>query len=73
MKNLYFEAECLAVVHEMERELVQWLITTTRPKTVLGSGREANAQEVRRYNNVVSTDGKLDLERVRALAGGNYI
>ncbi len=72
MKNLYFEPDCADVVREMKDELTNWLITTTRPVTVLPSRPYVSTQAVTRYRNTVNFDGKIHPDRVGEIAGGNY-
>jgi len=31
MRNLYYDKRCAEVVREIERDLLDWLVTTTRP------------------------------------------
>jgi len=62
MHNLYFDPAYQDVVQEMQIELLNWLVTTTRPKTVLGVNSHAtfeSRQSVERYRCQVNADGKI--------------
>ena len=72
MRNLYFEPDAQEIVHEMERELIRWLITTARPVTVHPAGAYGRRQGIIRYGHSVNADGKMHPDRVRPYAGGNY-
>jgi hypothetical protein len=70
MNNLYFEKEYGKKVDELQKDLMEWLITTTRPKTVLQSTSYKGDQGYTRYHNTVNGDGKMNPERI--VMGGNY-
>ncbi|MFQ5809970.1 MAG: sulfatase, partial [Armatimonadota bacterium] len=72
MRNLYFEPEYADVVREMQWELTNWLVTTTRPATVLPMRQYVSSQAVTRYKNTVNSDGRIHPGRVEEIAGGNY-
>jgi arylsulfatase A-like enzyme len=83
MKNLYFEPEYAALIQEMKGDLLDWLLTTTRPKTALGLDAVPGEQAVTRFGGVfydtdsdqvitryrcsVNQDGKFHPDRLRAL------
>ena len=79
MRNLYFESDYQAVVDELRGKLLEWLITTTRPRTVGGvnSARfetpELNPQRVQRYQTAVNRDGKINPARLRSAKTKNYL
>ena len=77
MKNLYFESEYRDRVEEMRLEMLNWLIATTRPATVLQANNEnrmpTNAQRVARYHCVTNQDRKIHPDRLKEIAGGNYL
>ncbi len=79
MRNLYFEAAYASTVRDLRDELLEWLITTTRPRTVSGvnSARfgspALNRQRVQRYQTVVNNDGKIHPERLRGVKNKNYL
>ncbi|NKB69396.1 MAG: sulfatase-like hydrolase/transferase [Candidatus Latescibacteria bacterium] len=80
MTNLYFDPQYREVVEGMQRDLLNWLITTTRPGTVLqanAGGRPVvggnSSQRVERYRTVTNHDGKIHPDLLREVAGGNYL
>ena len=79
MQNLYFEPGSRAIVEALRGELLEWLITTTRPRTVSGvnSARfdspQLNPQRRQRYQTVVNRDGKIDPQLLRRAKNKNYI
>jgi len=73
MRNLYFDPAQAGRVRELERDLAEWLVTTTRPRTVLPCLRFEGPQAVTRYRNTVNADGKISPERLREkVAAGNW-
>ncbi len=73
MRNLYFEPEHAETVREIERELMDWLITSARPATVWPPVHWESDQAETVYGQTVNPDGKLDPRRIRALRGKNYL
>ncbi len=73
MQNLYFDPAYQDVVHELERELMRWIITTTRPTTVHPLKAVDSAQGITRYQHTVNADGKINPERIKPIAGTNYV
>ena len=74
MTNLYFRPEHRETVREMERELIDWLVTTTRPATVLPAAPAGMGdQERMRYHHYVNADGKTHPDKVRLNVGKNYL
>ncbi len=59
LRNLYFEASHREVVRELERELLDWLLQTTRPVTAHPVSAPLGPQTVQRYKCTVHRDGKL--------------
>ncbi len=59
MKNLYFESEYINIIQELQKELFDWLITTTRPKTIHPNVLMNGNQWITRYDNSVNADDKL--------------
>ncbi|MEK6795252.1 MAG: sulfatase-like hydrolase/transferase [Spirochaetota bacterium] len=72
MKNLYFDAAYRAVIDELNRDLAEWLITTTRPKSVWPPSYTHSIQSVERYKIRVNADGKMPWRHINSIAGGNY-
>lgn len=79
MQNLFFDPAHQDTVRQLQRELLDWLITTTRPTTVNGAnagGRRRlvpDAQRVERFKAQVNRDGKFHPDRLREIAGANYL
>lgn len=73
MTNLYFRPEHAAKVRELERELMDWLVTTTRPITVHPLKPDQTDQSVTRYQHTVNADGKINPARIAPIAGTNYV
>jgi hypothetical protein len=83
MRNLYFEPAYAGVVQELVSDLLDWLVTTTRPATALGldvaPGEEVvtrfggvfhdadNWQVITRHKCSTNTDGKFHPDRLKAL------
>ena len=73
LKNLYFDARHADIVRELERDLLDWLVTTMRPSTLHGPARFGGPQGVTRYGSSVNADGKIHPDHVRAgLPNGPY-
>ncbi len=79
MRNLYFDGTYRHKVEELRAELLEWLITSTRPRTVSGvnSSRfdapQLNRQRIQRYQTVVNQDGKINPKLLRAAKNKNYL
>lgn len=73
MQNLYFEPGYQTIVHEMHQELIRWFVTTTRPTTVHPLKPVVSEQGSTRYHHTVNADGKTNPERIKTIAGGNYV
>jgi arylsulfatase len=79
LNNLYFDADQQVRVGEMKSALLDWLITTTRPGTVLQAncGRKsfdnASDQVEERFKAYVNRDGKIHPDMLKKIAGGNYL
>ncbi len=78
MHNLYFDPAQRGRVAEMKAELLDWLVATTRPKSVLGVNSLGTAQPdgqqtVARYGVWTHRDGKIGAKQIRLRAGGNYL
>jgi len=66
MKNLFFEPDCANLVCELRRELADWLVTTTRPATILPFARFGGLQAITRYECSVNRDGRINPELIRS-------
>jgi choline-sulfatase/uncharacterized sulfatase len=73
MHNLYFEPAHAATVRELERDLFDWLVTTTRPATILPFTPADSPQMTMRFQNAVLPDGKIDPARIRNSPNNHYI
>ena len=79
MRNRYFDADCADKAAELRADLLEWLITTTRPGTVSGvnSARfgnpQVNSQRLLRYQTVTNRDGKINPRRLRETTNKNYL
>jgi arylsulfatase A-like enzyme len=70
MTNRWFDEDVASVRADLERELTDWLVTTTRPTTILTAAKMNGPYVRRRYDNDVLTDGSVPpdyiAERVRS-------
>lgn len=73
MRNLYFEPEYASVVNDMRLELMNWLVTTTRPRTVHALPTYTSRQTITRNGHTVNLDGKVHPNRLRQLKMRNYL
>jgi arylsulfatase A-like enzyme len=75
MKNLYFEKEYRDIVLEMKTKLMDFIVTTTRPRTLWPHYKKTNSQTVKRYGNSINHDGKISpntvIDRVKSKI--NYV
>jgi arylsulfatase A-like enzyme len=73
MKNLFFEEDCRHVVSELQQDLLNWLITTTRQATSLGVSVPQTAQTKERYRCTVNHDLKIHPENLKNARHKNYL
>lgn len=73
MHNLHFEASYAPLVRELKADLLDWLVTTTRPVSVLGLTPSAGSQSVTRYQCTVNRDGKVHPDRIRQMTHRGYV
>jgi len=73
MRNLYFELEYQELTREMKQDLLDWLITTTRPATVGFFQPVAGRQRITRYGHAVNADGKINPDRIRQYHRNDYL
>ena len=80
MRNRFFEPDCREKVAELRADLLDWLVTTTRPATVLGASdkggnlSESSPQRITRYRCTVNRDRKLPPGWIRSdLSPRNYL
>lgn len=76
MNNLYFAQDYKRALEDMRGELLNWLVTTTRPVTTLGlpniSEFDGN-QIITRYKCRINSDGKVHPDRLRTGMFNNYL
>jgi arylsulfatase len=76
MRNLYFDPAHTEIVRAMRAELLDWLVTTTRPVSSLGVNSHcvfpSNQSRVR-YSVQVNADGKVHPDRIRQAAFKHYL
>ncbi|HPU83980.1 MAG TPA: sulfatase-like hydrolase/transferase [Candidatus Latescibacteria bacterium] len=65
MTNLFFDPAHADVVRDLQQELMDWLLVTTRPTTVLPAPHKTSAQTTVRYLNAVNADKKIHPDRIR--------
>ncbi|OGV62019.1 MAG: hypothetical protein A2498_01660 [Lentisphaerae bacterium RIFOXYC12_FULL_60_16] len=74
MRNLYFESAYREVILDLQRDLLDWLVTTTHPVTVHPPvSRPAGRQEYKRYHNLLALDGKLPPAEIATLPYRSYL
>ena len=73
MKNLCADPEYAHVVDELRSDLLDWMITTTRPGTLHVPAGVDSAQGIERYDHTVNPDGKIHYDWIKEQRGGNYI
>ena len=79
MRNRYFDSDYQPIVDELRSNLLEWLITSTRPRTVSGvnSARfdtpDLNPQRVQRYQTMVNLDGKINPALMHSARNKNYL
>ncbi len=73
MNNLFFDPQYDPVVREMQLELVDWLVTTTRPTTIHPQVNKVTPQSELHYRNAVNADGKINPEWIRRSENKNYL
>jgi len=73
MRNLYFEPDRAEIVRELERDLLDWLVTTTRPCTTLGMDLPRGDQTITRFGRTMLTDLKIPPRAVGERTIPNYL
>lgn len=75
MRNRWFDPDCTAIRRELEADLLEWQVTTTRPKTQLGLSRPRRGdpeQSAQRYDCRGHGDHKLDLRDILVHGKADY-
>ena len=65
MQNLFFEPDYRQTVAELQGDLLRWLVTSARPRTVLPAVHLDGEQAMTRYRNSTLADGKLNPSYLR--------
>lgn len=73
MNNRYFDDDQQGRIREMQADLLNWLITTTRPVSTNCADLEDGAQRKKRYHVVVNEDNKIHPDHLRAVTYKNYL
>ena len=73
MDNLYFAPEHQDKVRELQQDLLEWLITTTRPTTTNAFRVPSTEQTRLRYRCTTNADGKVHPDRIREIGGKHYV
>jgi choline-sulfatase/uncharacterized sulfatase len=73
MANLFFRPEYADLVRELRGELLDWLVTTTRPKTINPRLQFTDRQAVTRNRDTTNPDGKFAPARIRQMEARNYV
>jgi hypothetical protein len=76
MQNLYFEEGCRGLIDEMTRELLSWLVRTTRVYGAVPLKREGIAsgwQTLKCFDQTVALDGKISTRNFNRLKNRNYL
>ena len=73
MNNLYFEPNSIDLVRVMEKDLLEWLVTTTRPATVHGVEIKSSHQTQRRNKYTTNLDGKVHPDQLGHVRTKNYL
>ncbi|NBB96379.1 MAG: sulfatase-like hydrolase/transferase [Planctomycetes bacterium] len=77
MNNLYVQDAYQDTVRKMQADLMDWLVTTSRPVTVLQitptDADRADPSKRIRYTCCTEADGKLNWRRIATIRGTNYV
>jgi arylsulfatase len=73
MQNLYFDANQQGRIAGLKSDLLNWLITTTRPVSTNCADVKAGPQRTRRFGVVVNADNKIHPDHLRAIDYKNYL
>jgi choline-sulfatase/uncharacterized sulfatase len=73
MHNLYFEEAYAGVVRRLEGELLDWIVRTTRPATILPAVAQETKQLELHYRNAVNADGKVHPSSIPQARTKNYV
>lgn len=73
MENIYFEKKNQDIVESLKNDLLNWMITTTRPKTVHGVKQGKSNQRKKRYGHSINADSKIHPDRIKDCETKNYL
>lgn len=73
MNNLYFDDEHQGTIRELKTNLLDWLVTTTRPVSTNCADLDEGPQRKRRYHVVVNEDNKIHPDELRKVGYKNYL
>ncbi|MBI3986790.1 MAG: sulfatase-like hydrolase/transferase [Lentisphaerae bacterium] len=73
MRNRFFEADAQPVVRELQAELTEWFITSTRPATIWPPSGAEDGQTRLRYHQFINADFKIHPDRIRQAGGWTYL
>lgn len=73
MENLYFEDSVAEKRGELERDLFDWLVTSTRVVGTNGIRNSDIPQAVTRYNVATNADGKIGPRQLGCIPYKNYL
>jgi choline-sulfatase/uncharacterized sulfatase len=73
MRNLFFEEEYTETVAELQGDLLNWTITTTRPATIHAMPLAGGEQYITRFGHSVNRDGKINPKRIKELPSKKYL
>ena len=73
MNNLYFDPNSADLAREMERDLLEWLITTTRPATTNGVEIPSGRETLKRNRYTTNLDRMIHPDWLRNAQTKNYL
>jgi arylsulfatase len=74
-QNRWFDISCRELVNELERELLDWLVTTTRPRTTVGASQHPSLRKgaKERFRCLVQADGRIPGHNLGITANRKYL
>ncbi|HBC87918.1 MAG TPA: hypothetical protein DCZ94_13270 [Lentisphaeria bacterium] len=73
MNNLYFDENQKGKLAELERDLMDWLVTTTRIVGANSSVKPSGDQAVTRFKVTTNVDGKVGYDYIKNTPNKNYL
>jgi arylsulfatase A-like enzyme len=73
--NRWQDGDCRDVKAELERELLNWLVTTTRPRTTMGASVHPSLLPgaTQQFRCLVQADGKIPAQNLLTTANPSYL